>query len=87
MFKFIVLFIALFVILVNGAPAEKGVSPAFTTCTKACQTNYHLNPVCGTDGQSYPNEDTLRCYNRCGQTVQVASKGFCKKHLPPSQRE
>lgn len=40
---------------------------AFYKCFDNCPTLSQYNPVCGSDGLNYHNDQKLRCHNECGQ--------------------
>ncbi|KAK9887546.1 hypothetical protein WA026_023268 [Henosepilachna vigintioctopunctata] len=83
---FVFLLLGICIAVVASSPPRGGSSTdGFKQCKKKCSGG-HLNPVCGTDGDSYPNIEVLQCYKGCGRNVELASRGFCKKDLPPSQR-
>lgn len=43
--------------------------PQFFSCYHDCTTTGQYNPVCGSDGQSYHNDQKLQCTNNCGRRV------------------
>lgn len=53
------------------APTTEAPAPildrAFYSCFNNCPTLSQYNPVCGSDGQNYPNDQKLRCHNECGR--------------------
>ncbi|XP_049771135.1 salivary glue protein Sgs-3-like [Schistocerca cancellata] len=52
-----------------------------------CPSTNEFNPVCGTDGVSYPNPGRLRCAKDCGKRVSVYHIGNCvtTSTSPPSR--
>ena len=54
-------------------------------CNKLCGScEFQLDPVCGSDGVSYPNECFFKCakckYN--GEDMSIEHRGFCNKYPP-----
>ncbi|XP_049833273.1 serine protease inhibitor Kazal-type 1-like [Schistocerca gregaria] len=42
-----------------------------------CSTTLQYDPVCGTDGVTYPNPQRLDCVRRCGKNVAIRFRGAC----------
>ncbi|XP_060524206.1 uncharacterized protein LOC132700721 [Cylas formicarius] len=53
-------------------------SPRYSACMNACQTVSSYNPVCGSDGNTYSNQQRLQCARRCGSNVQLVRGGTCQ---------
>ncbi|XP_044759967.1 turripeptide Gsg9.2-like [Coccinella septempunctata] len=50
----------------------------FEQCRTACPVNTDdSKPVCGSDGRTYPNVESLACAARCGREVRVEYEGYC----------
>ncbi|XP_011066522.1 PREDICTED: uncharacterized protein LOC105153408 [Acromyrmex echinatior] len=49
-----------------------------TPCMLNCPMNRNdCNPVCGTDGVSYINQNELACARHCGKNVKLLHNGIC----------
>lgn len=61
------------------APRTTIRPPQVQRCTEDCipQTANPYNPVCGSDGTNYHNQERLECYRRCGVDVQLVRQGNC----------
>ncbi|KAL4709457.1 hypothetical protein ACJJTC_019754 [Scirpophaga incertulas] len=46
-------------------------------CMLSCPVTSEYNPVCGTNGLTYPNPSRLECAKGCGLDVQLAYKSRC----------
>lgn len=51
---------------------------SYRRCLNACPRTYEYNPVCGTDGNTYSNAQTLKCARSCGQNVNLRRPGTCQ---------
>ncbi|XP_070504979.1 uncharacterized protein [Chironomus tepperi] len=66
------------------------VSPQVQACIDSCieSTAGQYNPVCGSDNQTYHNQERFNCALECGQRLQVSYLGACARPtLPPWQRQ
>ncbi|OXU26909.1 hypothetical protein TSAR_010077 [Trichomalopsis sarcophagae] len=44
-----------------------------------CMTPFNWLPKCGSDGQTYPNEEAIKCQNECNDDrVTIAHDGVCE---------
>ncbi|KAG5668869.1 hypothetical protein PVAND_016789 [Polypedilum vanderplanki] len=62
--------------------------PQVARCVEGCieSTPQTYNPVCGSDGQSYHNEERLNCANDCGARLTIARRGACLSRNATTQR-
>ncbi|KAI8038676.1 hypothetical protein M5D96_008584 [Drosophila gunungcola] len=54
-------------------------SQQLRACIASCSTTSENNPVCGTNNQSYSNENKLICASYCGLNIGIAYHGNCRK--------
>lgn len=50
-------------------------------CMKSCYVYSQYDPVCGSDNETYSNEQNLKCAAECGREVTVFSRGACLSPL------
>lgn len=56
-------------------------SPQFFNCYHNCTTTGQYNPVCGSDGESYHNDQKLQCTNNCGRRVSSDWRGESREYV------
>lgn len=56
------------------------VTPQASTSAPLCPVRLHLEEVCGTDGNTYPNPDMLNCEAKKpnNQNLKIKHEGPCK---------
>ncbi|XP_057667693.1 uncharacterized protein LOC130900819 [Diorhabda carinulata] len=54
------------------------MSQNYRQCLNVCPRTFEYNPVCGTDGVTYTNRQTLNCARSCGQNVSLQRGGTCQ---------
>ncbi|XP_022828176.1 mucin-2-like [Spodoptera litura] len=65
------------------------LSPEIESCIESCPSTPEFNPVCGTNGETYPNEGKLFCAKSCGVNVEIRRRSACPPPIdngsPPTQ--